>query len=198
MLPRGGLCLLRTLPRAVGLPTVFTRTAINGQKDTAEPGTALHFCVRLPHSVSYLSDPENKGKRSSGVNFDTIGSWNNRLDLRIDFEESLKRGKLIPKITIESVGTATLIGRRPENEDRLIFKEIKPNLQLFGIFDGHGGKLAAEFVQQRLPFHILYWLEHGESDLGQILKKAFIEVNNSFTNFIVRACLGNSLADQTS
>ena len=69
-------------------------------------------------SGSALSDPENKGGRQKGVNFDTLGSWNNRIDMSIMIEESIKTGKLIPEIPLDQVGMATLLGRRKINEDR--------------------------------------------------------------------------------
>ena len=49
---------------------------------------------------SYLSDPENKGKRQKGVNFDTIGSWNNRLDMTISLKKSIEKGRLIPELPL--------------------------------------------------------------------------------------------------
>lgn len=52
---------------------------------------------------SYLSDPENKGKRQSGVNFDTIGSWNNRIDMSISLKKSIEKGRLIPEIPLGNV-----------------------------------------------------------------------------------------------
>ena len=67
---------------------------------------------------SPISDPENKGARQGGVNFDTIGSWNNRLEMPIMMAESIKKGKLIPEIPLDRVGVATLLGRRKVNEDR--------------------------------------------------------------------------------
>lgn len=175
-----------------GKSAVQGRTHLKMCDIVARRGTT----VRLPQSISYLSDPENKGKQTSGVNFDTIGSWNNRLDLKIDVEESIRRGKLIPRIDVEKIGMASLIGRRPDNEDRLLAEEIKPNILLCGIFDGHGGKMAADFVEERLPYHILYWLERGEKDLAKILKNAFVEVNNSFTKFLFHSCTKGSAGDQ--
>jgi protein phosphatase 1K len=65
-----------------------------------------------PACKTVLSDPENKGQHQSGVNFDVLGSWNNRLSMDILMEESVKKGKLIPRIPLEEVGTASLIGRR--------------------------------------------------------------------------------------
>ena len=53
---------------------------------------------------SPVSDPENLGKRQSGVNFDTLGSWNTRLELSINKEHSLKAGSLVPNIDIRNIG----------------------------------------------------------------------------------------------
>jgi protein phosphatase len=50
-------------------------------------------------------------------------------------------------------GRAEMIGRRPDMEDvSIILKEMpKPGALLFGLFDGHGGREAAEFASQNLP-----------------------------------------------
>jgi protein phosphatase 1K len=83
-------------------------------------------------SSSALSDPENKGRRQKGVNFETLGSWNNRMDMPIMIEESIKTGKLIPEIPLDQVGKATLLGHRKVNEDRynisLIDRCLMPTL----------------------------------------------------------------------
>lgn len=70
------------------------------------------------HYGTPLTDPENKGGQQRGVNFDTLGSWNNRLDMPIMMNESIKRGNLIPEIPFEHVGIDSLLGRRKVNEDR--------------------------------------------------------------------------------
>ena len=92
-------------------------------------------------SSGYLSDPGNIGKRQSGVNFDTLGSWNNRLGLDVNLEESIASGKLIPKICTDDAASATVLGRRKQNEDRVSIEEISPELLLFAIYDGHGGSV---------------------------------------------------------
>lgn len=35
-------------------------------------------------------------------------------------------------------------------------EKVKGKFALFGVFDGHMGKIAAEFVKTRLPFEIVY------------------------------------------
>lgn len=126
---------------------------------------------------SILSDPENKGHQQRGVNFDTLGSWNNRLTLPILVEQSIKKGKLIPKIPLEEVGTASLIGRRRMNEDRMVVKELTEQLIYIGIFDGHCTSFAADYVLEYLEHHINYWLSRTDK-LETVLHKSFVEVNN--------------------
>lgn len=128
-------------------------------------------------SGSALSDPENKGVRQKGVNFDTLGSWNNRMDMSIMMEESIKTGKLIPEIPLDQVGMATLLGRRKVNEDRYFMEKISPTLLCFAVFDGHGGSVVSDFVSKNIIDHIKFWLLK-EQDLSLVLKQTFIDVNN--------------------
>lgn len=65
-----------------------------------------------------LSDPENRGSRQQHINFDILGIWDSRMDFTILFQESIKHGMPIPKITCNNVGHASLLGRRETNEDR--------------------------------------------------------------------------------
>ena len=130
-----------------------------------------------------LSDPENKGEAQKGVNFDTIGSWNNRLEMPIRLEKSIEKGRLIPQIPLDKVGTASLVGRRKVNEDRFRIEEINSDLLFFGIFDGHGGDLAVEFVDNHILDHIRFWLTRS-SDLFKVLRNSFIDINNVLTRHI--------------
>ena len=142
-------------------------------------------CRLVPRQVlSYLTDPANTGQRTRGVNFDTLGSWNNRLNLSINVEESIRRGQLIPIISPSDIGIASLRGRRVSNEDRTIVRFLAPNLLMFGIFDGHGGCEAADYVVNHLADHIIHWLENGETDLLVALRRSFIDVNNGFTRLL--------------
>jgi len=135
-------------------------------------------------AVSYLSDPANTGKRARGVNFDTLGSWNNRLELAINVEESIRRGRLIPVISLADVGVASLDGRRHENEDRTIAVELAPNLLMFGIFDGHGGPEAVDYIIEHLPEHVKNLLNEN-SDLTAVLQQAYLDMNDGFTKDII-------------
>ncbi|KAK7501384.1 hypothetical protein BaRGS_00007509 [Batillaria attramentaria] len=157
----------------------------------ADKGQTRHLQTTIPRS-SILSDPENKGQQQRGVNFDTLGSWNNRLALPILVEQSIKKGKLIPKIPLEEVGTASFIGRRKANEDRMVIKELKENLLYIGIFDGHGSSFAADYVMEYLEHHMTYWLSQTKN-LRTVLHKSFIDVNNVMTRHLAHYFIGSEI-----
>ena len=52
------------------------------------------------------------------VNYDTIGSWNNKIEMEISLEESINYGTLIPQMSLDKIGIASMLGRRDYNEDR--------------------------------------------------------------------------------
>jgi len=134
-------------------------------------------------AVSYLSDPANTGKRAQGVNFDTLGSWNNRMELAINVEESTRRGRLIPMISLADVGEASLDGRRQVNEDRTIAVELALDLLMFGIFDGHGVPEAVDYIVKHLPGHVKRLLD-GDNDVTSALRQAYLDVNDGFTKHV--------------
>ncbi|WAR00179.1 PPM1K-like protein [Mya arenaria] len=144
-----------------------------GQKQT----TRQIHTGKASRLAGHLSDPENRGERQRGVNFDTLGAWNNRIELPVSIEKSIERGQLIPDLPIDNVGSASLQGRRQENEDRFIVKKLRENLLCFAIFDGHGGSAAVNFVHENIEHHIRYWLGRTEK-LADVLRKSFIDVNN--------------------
>lgn len=76
----------------------------------------------LPCVLSKITQSEH---RNEPENFDTLGTWDNRIDLPLLLQASIKHGKPIPKISIENVGTASVIGRRTTNEDRYRYIFLK-------------------------------------------------------------------------
>ncbi|KFM78338.1 Protein phosphatase 1K, mitochondrial, partial [Stegodyphus mimosarum] len=134
-------------------------------------------------SIQTYSNP-----RAEPENFDTLGTWDNRIDLPLLLQASIKHGKPIPKISIENVGTASVIGRRTANEDRYRVKELKPELLYFAVYDGHGGPECADFCSEHMEDNILYWLARGEKDLQTILQFSFQEVNNAYARHIIFNC----------
>ena len=92
-------------------------------------------------------------------------------DLFQKIEEAEERAKNIEaKETVENTesgrfGHAETIGRRPQMEDVSI---ILPNMPtkgstLFGLFDGHGGRDAAEYASENLPKLIQEKIQSGSS-----------------------------------
>lgn len=143
-----------------------------------------------------LTDPENKGAHSRGTNFDTLGAWDNRLDLPLQLEQSIKLGRPIPRIAFENIGYASVIGRREYQEDRVKIAEIGPDLLYCGVFDGHGGSIAADYISDFLEDHIAFWMKK-EDDLRKVLRNSFIEVNNAFSRHLYFRNLGNPSSQQS-
>lgn len=154
---------------------IFTRCLLGSSNLPPLQSGCKHFHT-FPKR-NYLSDPENKGSRQAGINFDTLGCWNSRLELPILYEESVERGKVIPKIPLKEIGSATLLGRRKVNEDRYVVEELSPNLLYFGMFDGHAGTEVVDFVSQRMKKTINYWLTQTDN-LERVLEQSFIDINN--------------------
>ena len=121
--------------------------------------------------------------RSTQINFDNVGSWNNRLDLPLNLEYSIKSGTVIPENSLDNVGSSSLLGRRKDNEDRYHLKELTSDTLMVSIFDGHGGSMAANFTWQHMAEHILHWLDSGVTDLQLVLREAFRELNGAFARY---------------
>lgn len=130
-----------------------------------------------------LNDSEDKNDSPDLINFDTFGTWDNRIDLPLLLPESIKHGKPIPQISVENAGCASIIGRRTTNEDRFRAKELLPDLLYFAVFDGHGGSECADFCSKYMEQHILRILKRGEQNLEAVLQTAFLDLNNDFTNY---------------
>ena len=139
-------------------------------------------------SAKRFSTPSAIVKRNNGpskpVNVDILGTWDSRTELPLELESSINYGKPIPQIRISSVGTHTIQGRRPYNEDRFVVKELKPHLLYFAVFDGHGGSECADYCYTHMEDHLTFWIERLTlSDLEHAIDAAFLEVNNSFARW---------------
>uniref|UniRef100_A0A3B5LCS2 PPM-type phosphatase domain-containing protein n=1 Tax=Xiphophorus couchianus TaxID=32473 RepID=A0A3B5LCS2_9TELE len=79
------------------------------------------------------------------VTWDSFGIWDNRIEEPILLPSSIRYGKPIPQISLSRVGSASVLGLRKQNEDRLRIARIHDNLLYFAVFDGHGGPHAADY-----------------------------------------------------
>ncbi|XP_044040078.1 protein phosphatase 1K, mitochondrial-like isoform X1 [Siniperca chuatsi] len=124
------------------------------------------------------------------VTWDSFGIWDNRIEEPILLPSSIRYGKPIPQVTgwmdgsvhervsLSRVGSASLLGLRKQNEDRLRVARIHDNLLYFAVFDGHGGPHAADYCYTFMEKFIRDALEE-EEDLEKVLKKAFLDADKA-------------------
>lgn len=112
-----------------------------------------------------------------------FGTWEDRIEEPILLQQSIKHGIPIPHVSLDQTAQASLVGRRKVNEDRILLKELETNVLCFGIFDGHAGPLAADYVQEHLGDHIKELMKK-EHDLQKVLQKAFVDVNSKLQSHI--------------
>lgn len=124
-------------------------------------------------------DPDGSGQPATWDNF---GIWDNRIDEPILLPPSIKYGKPIPKISLENVGCASLIGKRKENEDRFGFAQLTEEVLYFAVYDGHGGPAAADFCHTHMEKCVIDLLPR-EKDLETVLTMAFLETDKAFSSY---------------
>jgi len=130
---------------------------------------------------SYLDalDRKKRSRSHKSKEFDTLGTWDTRLNVQIDEDATFKTGHVVPDIDVTMIGSASAIGRRTYQEDRFCVKQLRPDILYLAIFDGHGGEKCAEYCQEHFERHILHHLDR-EEDLQVVLDKSFHDVNRSF------------------
>ncbi|XP_049318895.1 protein phosphatase 1K, mitochondrial [Astyanax mexicanus] len=118
------------------------------------------------------------GADASGrpTTWDSFGIWDNRIETSILLPPSIRYGTPIPRLSLSTVGCASHIGLRRNNEDRLRVSELTPNTLYFALFDGHGGAQAADFCSTHMERYIRDGLEK-EWDLEVVLSEAFLQVD---------------------
>uniref|UniRef100_A0A4W6BTX1 Protein phosphatase, Mg2+/Mn2+ dependent 1K n=1 Tax=Lates calcarifer TaxID=8187 RepID=A0A4W6BTX1_LATCA len=124
-------------------------------------------------SSSVRFDSDGSGRP---VTWDSFGIWDNRIEEPILLPSSIRYGKPIPQVSLSRVGSASVLGLRNQNEDRLRFARIHDNLLYFAVFDGHGGPHAADYCYTFMEKFIRGALEE-EDDLEKVLKKAFLDAD---------------------
>lgn len=70
------------------------------------PPTVYQKTTLFRYSTSHPS------LKNSPVNFDTLGTWDSKIELPLELEASINYGKPIPKISVSAVGLHSLQGRR--------------------------------------------------------------------------------------
>ncbi|KAG7215207.1 hypothetical protein INR49_022706 [Caranx melampygus] len=110
---------------------------------SAQVGGALLGMVGVRQASGVVRfDSDGSGRP---VTWDSFGIWDNRIEEPILLPSSIRYGKPIPQVSLSRVGSASVLGLRKQNEDRLRFARIHDNLLYFAVFDGHGGPHAADY-----------------------------------------------------
>ncbi|XP_029938635.1 protein phosphatase 1K, mitochondrial-like [Salarias fasciatus] len=112
------------------------------------------------------------------VTWDSFGIWDNRIEEPVLLPSSIRYGKPIPKVGLDRVGSASVLGLRKQNEDRLRVARIHDDLLYFAVFDGHGGPHAADYCYTFMEKFIRDALE-DDDDLEKVLKKAFLDADKA-------------------
>ncbi|XP_029028400.1 protein phosphatase 1K, mitochondrial [Betta splendens] len=120
-------------------------------------------------------------QRSAGARpaaWESFGIWDNRIEEPILLPSSVRHGNPIPQVSLSRVGSASVLGLRKRNEDRLRVARIHDNLLYFAVFDGHGGPHAADYCYGFMETFIRDALEE-EEDLEKVLRKAFLNTDKA-------------------
>lgn len=125
-----------------------------GRTPSACPGRCL--CARPPtvSGVRWRSSRLDVDGSGRPATWDSFGIWDNRIEEPILLPPSIRYGTPIPHISLSRVGSASHIGRRRDNEDRLRASALTPDTKYFALFDGHGGPHAADFCHTHMEEHI--------------------------------------------
>ncbi|KAL6118306.1 ppm1k [Pungitius sinensis] len=118
-------------------------------------------------------------RRASGsTRFDSFGIWDNRIEEPVLRPPRPPHREATPRVGLSRVGSASVLGLRRQNEDRLSVARIHDDLLYFAVFDGHGGPHAADYCSTFMEKFIRDALEE-EDDLEKVLKKAFVDVDEA-------------------
>ncbi|XP_042368238.1 LOW QUALITY PROTEIN: protein phosphatase 1K, mitochondrial [Plectropomus leopardus] len=168
------LSLLRCGRSAVARQTLLA--ARSSHETSGQVGGALLGVVGTRRaSGSTRFDSDGSGRP---VTWDSFGIWDNRIEEPILLPSSIRYGKPIPQVSLSRVGSASVLGLRKQNEDRLRIARIHDNLLYFAVFDGHGGPHAADYCHTFMEKFIRDALE-DDDDLERVLKKAFLDVDKA-------------------
>lgn len=171
------LNLLRCGRLSVGRQTIVSvQSSLEASTQSGQVGGPLLALLGVRRSSgSVRFDSDGSGQP---VTWDSFGIWDNRIEEPILLPSSIRYGKPIPQISLSRVGSASVLGLRKQNEDRLRIARIHENLLYFAVFDGHGGPHAADYCCAFMEKFIRDALEE-EDDLEKVLKKAFLDVDKA-------------------
>lgn len=143
-----------------------------GRTTSVCPGKCV-LTVPGVRGIASRLDLDGSGRPTT---WDSFGIWDNRIEEPILLPPSIRYGTPIPHISLSRVGSASHIGHRRDNEDRLQVSALTRDIQYFALFDGHGGAQAADFCHKYMEQHVRDCLS-VETDLEVVLSEAFLRVD---------------------
>ena len=158
---------------------LFSATSAATPGSQRTPARTSARCLSSVHQDSYIDAIESRKRSRKSAEFDTLGTWDTRLNVKIDEDATMRSGQIVPQIEVSMVGEATHLGRRNYQEDRSRVEQLRSDLLYLAVFDGHGGDSCAEYCHENFHRHILHHLDR-EQDLDIVLRKSFHDVNRSF------------------
>jgi len=99
--------------------TVPISTSTMQQVETKKINTSSTVASVYTDSHLDALDRRKRSRSHRSKEFDTLGTWDTRLNVAIDEAAMLKTGQVVPSIEAGMVGVATHEGRRSYQEDRL-------------------------------------------------------------------------------
>lgn len=147
-----------------------------------------------PLDLRQVSDPVKIGHRIAKATAQAAaageGAYNKAFDTALQAPNPFTGHSAAIDVGGTKVGVAELQGMRPTMEDRHIASQIKftsggaeQNAKVFGIFDGHGGDEASDFVSKNIESYLSknlsLYCETGITDAGiyQALRQTFVELD---------------------
>jgi hypothetical protein len=165
---------------AVGAVAVRSAVAVGGRSFATRLPAAIVCRRPITMTTSAIVDRRVKPSRQAIEKPPSTMTTKSKVRTAADVKSSIARC-LDVEVSLGSVGVASEIGRRMENEDRTVVRRLAADLLLVGIFDGHGGNEAVDFVSSRLIEVVTYWLERTGNNMQSTLRNAFIDINNRLT-----------------
>ena len=175
---------VRSLGKLRPLFSVVLNPGQNAAASANESSTPAVPSILRRNFTKTTSEKSKQAQSEKRRELDRLGTWDSRLDLAIMEDHSIRRGTIIPKIDKASVGVATHMGRRSYQEDRFTVSEPHPNHLLLAVWDGDGGREAAEFCAGQVEGHVMKYLETAKSsdtvDLEAVLRFVIRDLQTSF------------------
>ncbi|KAK7909354.1 hypothetical protein WMY93_014038 [Mugilogobius chulae] len=125
------------------------------------------------------------------VSWDSFGIWDNGT------EEPLLLPSRDAQPELHKVGSASVLGLRKQNEDRVRVSRLGEKLLFCAVFDGHGGSEAADFCCSFMERFIRAALEE-DHDLEKVLRKAFSDTDRALYTHLLHHHRGAHLSAGTT